>query len=222
MRTTSPGSSSSCSTARPVAGLLDSYDSERRPIAESNADFSLGNQRRFVQTDDRIALGQSPTRSTSGFATPTTIFTARASRSASATSRARWCRTAPRASRCNRAGTSPRTGPAAASRTAGSTWRARNPRWTGSTAISCSSPGRRRSPGSRRRAPSRRRPVVPSADAAARHGARARRARHGPARRGAGAARRARRMAHAVDPADPVAELGGAMNSILAHTSAVH
>jgi 2-polyprenyl-6-methoxyphenol hydroxylase-like FAD-dependent oxidoreductase len=31
--------------------LLDSYDVERRPVAESNADFSLGNQKRFLQTD---------------------------------------------------------------------------------------------------------------------------------------------------------------------------
>ena len=32
-------------------GLLDSYDLERRPVAESNADFSLGNRSRFDQTD---------------------------------------------------------------------------------------------------------------------------------------------------------------------------
>lgn len=32
-------------------GLLDTYDLERRPIAESNADFSLGNRSRFDQTD---------------------------------------------------------------------------------------------------------------------------------------------------------------------------
>src|SRR3979490_2806661 len=36
------------------SGLLDTYDMERRPVAESNADFSLGNQKRFLQTD--IAL----------------------------------------------------------------------------------------------------------------------------------------------------------------------
>jgi 2-polyprenyl-6-methoxyphenol hydroxylase-like FAD-dependent oxidoreductase len=39
------------------AGLLDSYDMERRPVAESNADFSLGNQRRFVQTDIALRSG---------------------------------------------------------------------------------------------------------------------------------------------------------------------
>lgn len=39
------------------AGLLDSYDVERRPIAESNADFSLGNQRRFLLTDDALRSG---------------------------------------------------------------------------------------------------------------------------------------------------------------------
>ena len=39
------------------AGLLDTYDMERRPIAESNADFSLGNQRRFVQTDVALRSG---------------------------------------------------------------------------------------------------------------------------------------------------------------------
>jgi len=37
--------------------LLDSYDTERRPIAESNADFSHGNQRRFVQTDVALRSG---------------------------------------------------------------------------------------------------------------------------------------------------------------------
>lgn len=39
------------------APLLDSYDLERRPVAESNADFSLGNQRRFVQTDIALRSG---------------------------------------------------------------------------------------------------------------------------------------------------------------------
>ena len=34
--------------------LLDSYDTERRPIAESNADFSLGNQKRFLATDTAL------------------------------------------------------------------------------------------------------------------------------------------------------------------------
>jgi hypothetical protein len=42
---------------RAGAGLLDTYDMERRPIAESNADFSLGNQRRFVQTDIALRSG---------------------------------------------------------------------------------------------------------------------------------------------------------------------
>jgi 2-polyprenyl-6-methoxyphenol hydroxylase-like FAD-dependent oxidoreductase len=39
------------------AGLLDSYDIERRPVAESNADFSLGNQKRFLQTDIALRSG---------------------------------------------------------------------------------------------------------------------------------------------------------------------
>jgi 2-polyprenyl-6-methoxyphenol hydroxylase-like FAD-dependent oxidoreductase len=38
-------------------GLLDTYDLERRPVAESNADFSLGNQKRFVQTDIALRSG---------------------------------------------------------------------------------------------------------------------------------------------------------------------
>lgn len=38
-------------------GLLDTYDVERRPIAESNADFSLGNQKRFLQTDIALRSG---------------------------------------------------------------------------------------------------------------------------------------------------------------------
>ncbi|WP_225782866.1 FAD-dependent monooxygenase [Xenophilus sp. Marseille-Q4582] len=37
--------------------LLDTYDMERRPVAESNADFSLGNQRRFTQTDAALRSG---------------------------------------------------------------------------------------------------------------------------------------------------------------------
>ncbi len=37
--------------------LLDSYDSERRPIAESNADFSLHNATRFVQCDEALRSG---------------------------------------------------------------------------------------------------------------------------------------------------------------------
>ncbi|HKU99984.1 MAG TPA: FAD-dependent monooxygenase [Vineibacter sp.] len=37
--------------------LLDSYDLERRPVAESNADFSTGNMRRFPLTEDAIRSG---------------------------------------------------------------------------------------------------------------------------------------------------------------------
>ena len=37
--------------------LLDSYDVERRPVSESNADFSLGNQKRFLQTDIALRSG---------------------------------------------------------------------------------------------------------------------------------------------------------------------
>lgn len=39
------------------ARLLDSYDAERRPVAESNADFSLGNQKRFLATDAALRSG---------------------------------------------------------------------------------------------------------------------------------------------------------------------
>jgi 2-polyprenyl-6-methoxyphenol hydroxylase-like FAD-dependent oxidoreductase len=39
------------------AALLDTYDSERRPVAESNADFSLGNQKRFLATDTALRSG---------------------------------------------------------------------------------------------------------------------------------------------------------------------
>lgn len=42
---------------RAGARLLDSYDSERRPIAESNADFSLHNASRFIQTDEALRSG---------------------------------------------------------------------------------------------------------------------------------------------------------------------
>ncbi len=44
---------------RGLAGprLLDSYDSERRPIAESNADFSLHNATRFTQCDEALRAG---------------------------------------------------------------------------------------------------------------------------------------------------------------------
>jgi hypothetical protein len=39
------------------ARLLDSYDSERRPVAESNADFSLHNASRFMQMDEALRSG---------------------------------------------------------------------------------------------------------------------------------------------------------------------
>jgi len=44
-------------TGRAGARLLDTYDSERRPIAESNADFSLHNASRFVQCDEALRSG---------------------------------------------------------------------------------------------------------------------------------------------------------------------
>jgi 2-polyprenyl-6-methoxyphenol hydroxylase-like FAD-dependent oxidoreductase len=40
-----------------AAELLDTYDVERRPVAESNADFSLGNQKRFLATDAALRSG---------------------------------------------------------------------------------------------------------------------------------------------------------------------
>lgn len=44
-------------TGRAGARLLDSYDSERRPVAESNADFSLHNAMRFTQCDEALRSG---------------------------------------------------------------------------------------------------------------------------------------------------------------------
>ena len=44
-------------SGRAGARLLDSYDSERRPIAESNADFSLHNATRFIQCDEALRSG---------------------------------------------------------------------------------------------------------------------------------------------------------------------
>ena len=37
--------------------LLDSYDCERRPVAQSNADFSFGNRTRFLRMDQAIRSG---------------------------------------------------------------------------------------------------------------------------------------------------------------------
>jgi 2-polyprenyl-6-methoxyphenol hydroxylase-like FAD-dependent oxidoreductase len=37
--------------------LLESYDTERRPVAESNADFSYGNRMRYKHTEDAIRSG---------------------------------------------------------------------------------------------------------------------------------------------------------------------
>jgi len=37
--------------------LLDSYDTERRPVAESNADFSVGNRNRFGDLEDACKSG---------------------------------------------------------------------------------------------------------------------------------------------------------------------
>jgi 2-polyprenyl-6-methoxyphenol hydroxylase-like FAD-dependent oxidoreductase len=44
-------------TGRASPRLLDSYESERRPVAESNADFSLHNASRFVQCDEALRSG---------------------------------------------------------------------------------------------------------------------------------------------------------------------
>jgi 2-polyprenyl-6-methoxyphenol hydroxylase-like FAD-dependent oxidoreductase len=44
-------------SGRASTRLLDSYDSERRPVAESNADFSLHNAARFMQTDEALRSG---------------------------------------------------------------------------------------------------------------------------------------------------------------------
>src|SRR5260370_38856199 len=37
--------------------LLESYDVERRPVAQSNADFSYGNMIRFLRMDHAIRSG---------------------------------------------------------------------------------------------------------------------------------------------------------------------
>ena len=37
--------------------LLDSYDMERRPVAQSNADFSFGNRLRFLRMDEAVRSG---------------------------------------------------------------------------------------------------------------------------------------------------------------------
>jgi 2-polyprenyl-6-methoxyphenol hydroxylase-like FAD-dependent oxidoreductase len=44
-------------TGRASPRLLDSYDSERRPIAESNADFSYQNALRFIRCDEALRSG---------------------------------------------------------------------------------------------------------------------------------------------------------------------
>lgn len=44
-------------TGRASPRLLDSYESERRPVAESNADFSLHNTSRFVKCDEALRSG---------------------------------------------------------------------------------------------------------------------------------------------------------------------
>jgi hypothetical protein len=44
-------------SGRASTRLLDSYDSERRPVADSNADFSLHNASRFIQTDEALRSG---------------------------------------------------------------------------------------------------------------------------------------------------------------------
>ena len=42
-------------SGRAEPALLDTYDTERRPVAESNADFSFGNFMRFIETDHAFA-----------------------------------------------------------------------------------------------------------------------------------------------------------------------
>lgn len=44
-------------SGRAGAGLLDTYDRERRPVAEANADFSLHNASRFMQMDEALKSG---------------------------------------------------------------------------------------------------------------------------------------------------------------------
>jgi 2-polyprenyl-6-methoxyphenol hydroxylase-like FAD-dependent oxidoreductase len=44
-------------SGRASARLLDSYERERRPVAESNADFSLHNAARFAQCDEALRSG---------------------------------------------------------------------------------------------------------------------------------------------------------------------
>jgi putative polyketide hydroxylase len=44
-------------SGRAGGALLQSYDRERRPVAEANADFSLGNQKRFLKMDEALRSG---------------------------------------------------------------------------------------------------------------------------------------------------------------------
>jgi putative polyketide hydroxylase len=44
-------------SGRAGEALLESYDRERRPVAEANADFSLGNQKRFLKMDEALRSG---------------------------------------------------------------------------------------------------------------------------------------------------------------------
>ncbi len=49
-------------TGRASARLLDSYERERRPVAESNADFSMHNATRFIQCDEALPGSGNPDR----------------------------------------------------------------------------------------------------------------------------------------------------------------
>ena len=113
--------------------LLESYDPERRPVAESNADFSMGNRHPVRKHSRTPASPGTRIASSSGSTTWTTTCTASASRWASAMRRMRCWRTAPCRRRSTLVTTRPPIGRAGASRTYGSMPLASIRRWIGST-----------------------------------------------------------------------------------------
>ena len=113
--------------------LLGSYDVERRPVAQSNADFSFGNSIRFIRMREAIRSGNEDhirfwiddldnhlhsIGQALGFTYEEGAASVPMARRTAATSREP---------------TRPATGPAGASRTFGSTWRANARRSTGLT-----------------------------------------------------------------------------------------
>ncbi len=118
--------------------LLDSYDLERRPVAESNADCSYGNTQRFLKTDKAFRGGNIDEINFWIRDTENHVHSVGQSRGFSYDEGA-LIPDGTAGPRCARASTNLRTGPADAFRTSGSTSRASTRRSTGSTRTSCSS-----------------------------------------------------------------------------------